>query len=358
MSDRLIADREQIARFVAALFKHAPSGSYVSLRAFFDKGEARNGPAYFPFETVLVDDRQRVIDRATACATWAANERPRIVMCPPVATFSSRTSASAGSLVAGLALSVECDVDAPDAVDFLTELLGPPTLVDESGGLEADGTPKLHSHWRLHRPAMTEKDRATLKVARELACVLVDGDSTNISLVHPIRWPGSWHRKSKPRRARIVWESDVEIDLDHAYAVLYEAADQRGLVDEHCGSAGAGNPEKMASINDVAMWLRHIPNPMPDLPDTWDTWNNVAMATYGATGGSAEGLDLFLQWSAKHPDYGDRRHQAYAAARWRHFHKNPPTRLGAGRLNFLFTQYWNDSGDSAGDGDVIEGGLS
>ena len=50
-----------------------------------------------------------------------------------------------------------------------------------------------------------------------LATKLVGGDDTNKSIVHPIRWPGSWHRKRTPRLAKIVASSDDnEIDLAEA----------------------------------------------------------------------------------------------------------------------------------------------
>ena len=40
---------------------------------------------------------------------------------------------------------------------------------------------------------------------------------SNVSLVHPIRWPGSWHRKGEPRMARILsLNAASEIDLSDA----------------------------------------------------------------------------------------------------------------------------------------------
>ena len=42
-----------------------------------------------------------------------------------------------------------------------------------------------------------------------LATNLVGGDGTNKSIVHPIRWPGSWHRKNTPRLAKIVASSET-----------------------------------------------------------------------------------------------------------------------------------------------------
>src|SRR5262249_52308014 len=161
--------------------------------------------------------------------------------------------ANADNVAAGLVLSVECDANAQQAIEQLNRLLGAPTLVVASGGIEADGTPKLHAHWRLRSPTLMEDDHAKLYLARQLACALMGGYHTSITLVHPLRWAGSWHRKSEPRMARIVGQTDNEIDLDHAYAALFNAAEQHDLVDCDGGGGGVGNPEKMASsLDDVA----------------------------------------------------------------------------------------------------------
>ena len=59
----------------------------------------------------------------------------------------------------------------------------------------------------------------------KLATKLVGGDDTNMSIVHPIRWPGSWHRKGTPRLAKIVASSDDnEIDLNEAVERLRDAS--------------------------------------------------------------------------------------------------------------------------------------
>jgi hypothetical protein len=52
-------------------------------------------------------------------------------------------------------------------------------------------------HWRLTRPAQGQEQLAKLKQARDFAARLVGGDPSNKPVCHPIRWPGSWHRKNK-----------------------------------------------------------------------------------------------------------------------------------------------------------------
>jgi hypothetical protein len=91
----------------------------------------------------------------------------------------------------------------------LESILGPVTIAVASGGQWMDPETgvfedKLHLHWRLKEPTRSSADHLRLKMAREMATKLVGADATNISVVHPIRWPGSWHRKGAPRLARIV----------------------------------------------------------------------------------------------------------------------------------------------------------
>ena len=66
-------------------------------------------------------------------------------------------------------------------------------------------------------------------MARKIAAVIVGGDATNASIVHPIRWPGSWHRKGEPRLCRIAAIDDTaEVDLDTALDVLQRAYRGKG----------------------------------------------------------------------------------------------------------------------------------
>jgi hypothetical protein len=68
-------------------------------------------------------------------------------------------------------------------------------------------------------------DVGRLREARKLATKLVGGDDSNISIVHPIRWPGSWHRKGTPRLAETVaFSDDNEVDLTEAVERLRDAS--------------------------------------------------------------------------------------------------------------------------------------
>src|SRR4029453_15166613 len=129
----------------------------------------------------------------------AANVSPPAVFSPIPATFKDASNATEANLSEGLVLCVEGDQNAVLAGRKLEAVLGPPTLVVESGGVWSDPATggvqnKAHIYWRLTRAA-TGEDLERLKRARRLATAFVGGDPSNITCVHPLRWPGSWHRK-------------------------------------------------------------------------------------------------------------------------------------------------------------------
>jgi hypothetical protein len=150
------------------------------------------------------------------------------VFCPPIATFSTQRAREV-DLANGLALSVECDTHPSTARSHLESVLGPATVVVASGGRWVDSHgrehDKLHLHWRLGEPTSDAESHAKLKRARILATALVGGDATNVPAVHPIRWPGSWHRKGEPRLATIVaCDESRELVLSDALELLEAAA--------------------------------------------------------------------------------------------------------------------------------------
>lgn len=216
------AHREYLAAFVDALFRYADEGTYVSWRAFRD--DTKDAPPVFIAATSITADRNTLVDTAVAAATDAASRDVKAVFCPPIATFTSSTRAREVDLANGLALSVECDSSPAAARDTLEAILGPATVVVASGGTTTAGEPKLHLHWRLAEPTSDSDEHARLKRARILATAIAGGDATNVPAVHPIRWPGSWHRKHEPRLATI-----VSIDPDREIT-LGEALDQLELV--------------------------------------------------------------------------------------------------------------------------------
>lgn len=216
----LIADALTLATFVNGLFRYADEGTFVSWRAFRD--DTKDAPPVFIAATQIPAEHALAAIAAAGVdyATRAAQHPFPAVFCPPIATFTSDTRAREVDLANGLALSVECDAAPAAARLKLEAILGPATVVVASGGYTDDGEAKLHLHWRLAEPTSDEASHVLLKRARIMATAIVGGDATNVPAVHPIRWPGSYHRKSTPRLATIVTQ-----DLDREL-VLSDAIEQ------------------------------------------------------------------------------------------------------------------------------------
>ena len=125
---------------------------------------------------------------------------------------------------------MECDKHPQTAREKLERLLGPATVVVESGGEWVDTSTgevqaKLHLHWLLAKPVTDKAGFADLKNARDIATRLAGGDPSNVPMVHPIRWPGSVHRKGEPKLCTIAaLNADRKIDLDAALNTLRKAA--------------------------------------------------------------------------------------------------------------------------------------
>src|SRR5712671_1268494 len=128
-------DRDQIEVFTEALFRHAGKEGFASMRAFFEDDNAK------PFRITPAAMRGGLlflVDAAEDDARRAANNPKKVVFCPPIATFTNGGRAREIDIVAGLALSVECDQHPRAAVAKLEAILGPATMIVASGGQWTD----------------------------------------------------------------------------------------------------------------------------------------------------------------------------------------------------------------------------
>jgi hypothetical protein len=225
------------------MFRHVGTEGWVSVRAFYHDNK--------PFQQRLWPCALRgglkgVIDHAYDIALRAALDPNPVVVCPPLAIFDNRDHAREQDLVTGVALSVELDQWPRKALEFLTELLGPCTCIVRSGGTWTDPQTgevedKLHAHWRWAPHAASKEALAQQKEARRLAAAIAGGDPTNVPAVHPIRLPGSIHRKGEPRLCAIeVLDAEAEISLDEALSRLKAKAVE--LKVETKGNGAATNP--------------------------------------------------------------------------------------------------------------------
>jgi len=253
-SDRPV-DRVAIASFADAVLRYATPGVTISLRVF-EEGQSNAWVRAHRFE-----DLAGLVSAAAMMAQDAADHPTATVFCPPIAGLAApegqENKAREHDAAEAYAVRVDCDKDPNAARRRLEALLGPATVVVESGGEWIDPKtgevqPKLHLYWRTTEPA-TGADLARLKEACRLAALLVDGDPTAASAVHPMRWPGSWHRKGAPKLATIVsLHPDVEIELGDALERLQEA-----VGDDPAAEAG-GRDKASEAAADVAELVANI----------------------------------------------------------------------------------------------------
>jgi hypothetical protein len=328
-------DADQIAAFVGTTFRDADPETFVSLRAFF-QDPAR---PLAVIRAMRLTDHAALIHDATRLATAAANHPEPIVVAPPVCTFLSPASATEANVANGLCIAAECDAHPYESAARLERLLGPPTVAVASGGTWADPKTgevqdKLHLYWRLNEPTTTPEEHRRLRHARRLVALLAGSDMSAVPIAHPLRWPGTWHRKGKPRLAGIVYfDPGREVDLGDTLERLEAAAAAGGLtVKATPGPQGEGTHAvpTLAEGDDLAALAAAIPNCDAD----WDTWNRIGMAFFAAGGGGEPGWAAFHAWSARSAKHD----AASTEARWAAYRRSPPTRLGLGTLVHLAVQ--------------------
>jgi hypothetical protein len=330
-------DRAALCVFLNELFRYADSLAFISLRAFRD--DVKDKPPLFT-EAVRIDD-PALVDRIEARAREAANSSHGHVFAPPVATFKTANGAKVEDLAEGVALSVECDRAPSAARGKLIDVLGKPTVTVASGGEWFNPTtkitePKLHLHWRLTSPARSAAEHGRLREARELAAALTGADRSNISIVHPLRWPGSFHRKNpdKPRIAYILDSVDTEIELGSALGKLRAACPQPQPQSQ---PTPATSPAQPVALADIIAALAAIPG-----TDDRAEWIRVGEAVFAASAGADAGFEAWDAWSRKAPTkYGG------TEKAWGSFARSPPRRIGFGTLHYLATladPWWRPPG--------------
>src|SRR3954453_21176337 len=146
---RLVVDREQIALFVKTIFRHASVGQIIWMRAFYEGANKR------PFESTFAransKDLEPVIDMAERVAQKATDAPEPLVFCLLPAAFKDSANAKEENLSEGFVLCVECDSHPEKAQRELERVLGPATLIVESGG-----------HW---------KDPDTGEIQKSVTCI-------------------------------------------------------------------------------------------------------------------------------------------------------------------------------------------
>lgn len=314
----ITVDPVALARFTSTLFRNCTSDGALCLYVFsHNQSERAISQAW-----CAPSDLAAPVHLATLAAT---HPQPA-VFCPPVALFGpltneagKRTTAERNVLEAPV-ITLELDANPADGRLMAESVLGPATMAVASGGLTPDGSAKIHLYWRLSTPARTPEERADLTRVRKLLAAWAGGDASGAPICHPMRWPGSVHRKAAARLATILDEADRDVVLADALTLLTPLVPDLPVARTAVALSGEPLPE-----GEAARLAATIPN---DGPANWAEWSRIGMAFFASTHGSDEGEEAFMAWSARNSA-----HDAdEVTSRWGHWHNSPPTQLTAGTL--------------------------
>jgi hypothetical protein len=126
----------------------------------------------------------------------------------------------------------------------------------------------------------------------------------------------------QPDLPRILWEFDRDL-ARAAYRWL----------DQPNPDAPQQHPRPRRQLSGAEIDLAEVVSRVSN-DGGWEDWNRIGMAIFAASGGSGQGAVIFDDWSAKSPKYNPYN----TADRWQHWHKSPPSRIGAGTLIYLAKQ--------------------
>ncbi len=245
---------------------------------------------------------------------------------PPecVALGAVAWAANTGMWMGG-ARGVDIDVDDPSKVDAIVALarehLG-------EGYLRRCRGNSCRTLLVYRAADTTAKKKTVAGTDRQKVEVLGSGQQAVVYGRHPsgadLVWPGGGPLDTDFAAAPAVTEAQVDAFLAAAAPVV-GAPPYAARKAAKRPTKPAEPDEALPDLAQLAAAMRFVPN---DGPADWEHWNSVGLALFAATGGSDAGRDLWVAWSARHPDYD----ADATLARWQHYPESPPSKTGAGKL--------------------------
>lgn len=238
-------DGASITHFVAWLFEHVDwqGGGVISLLGLGEKNTSQDGA--FKERIFLAADHPDLLSHHAQ--RWGQHNVGAFIV-PAVVKSSAAELGQVGESQIQAFTALVLDIDNGDIqakAEYVTNHIGPPSLVVESGGVTADGQPKKHLYWRLNEPT-DELERVGRY--RKLLAAKVGGDQAFGRITQIVRLPGSVHSKADiPRPVRIVSSYDRDYELGDLCDAIDEMRPMEGSAPRTLGdsdhmdfSAGAG----------------------------------------------------------------------------------------------------------------------
>lgn len=232
-------DRAQIKAFLDVVFDYCDG--LIPVRSFVEKGQGIEGKP----NNIWIEADGSAADKLVTFANWAGREGAAVYVIP--GTVAESGQAKSADVTAMQAIVVDIDTgDVGGKLAYLTQHLGEPSLVIESGGRTAEGAQKLHVWWKLSEPA-TGSDVEQVCALRGSIAAKVAGDTHFRSAHQPIRVPGTiYHKGGNQRLVQILRHTEGrEVDLSGMAEAVAAMPAMPGV-----GSDTAA-PDSKPSLNDV-----------------------------------------------------------------------------------------------------------
>lgn len=192
---------------------------------------------------------------------------------------------------------------------------------------------RLKDPFGLTLKKMSIVERRGDGTTRKLFELLADGQQAHVSGVHPegmvVRWgSGGDYVPPQPNALPVV---DVDMLQDLMEGLHRYLREDLGLDVHVTGLRDLDlDPDKMpdpeeCSVEELSTLLAHMPNSEGHYD--WDEWVKYGHAIKKASGGSPEGYDAWVSWSAQHPLYDEE----LTRERWEGFDL-PNIRAGVGTI--------------------------
>ncbi|MBF0153234.1 MAG: AAA family ATPase [Magnetococcales bacterium] len=193
----MVPDPGAISSYMDLVFGYCEG--WIPFRAFADIGQGLDAkPHTIWVESDEMTDLASAKEKAITFARWAARDGMAFYVIP--GTVAEQGQAKAVDITQTQVILVDLDSGNIEAkLEYLSNHLGEPTAVIESGGVTQEGMAKLHAYWRLSEPAEGEDIAQACRVRHQIA-IKVGGDIHFQSAHQPIRVAGSvYHKHGRTR---------------------------------------------------------------------------------------------------------------------------------------------------------------
>lgn len=205
-------DKAQVEEYLSALFRNVEwaEGELLSVLGIGEKGTPQEG--VFRERQIIPPAMMHVAHKHLR--RWSDSHVAGFMVPAVLKAAALERGDVKLDMVASLT-AIVLDIDSGDTNAkraFVTSALGTPSLVVGSGGVTAEGTPKLHCYWLLNEPSEEVERVAFL---RKLLAMKCGGDQSFGRATQVIRVPGTVHAKNgKAALCSILARSDCEYSLD------------------------------------------------------------------------------------------------------------------------------------------------